>query len=268
MKLFFVRSTVNKSPHNRFVFLHGMGGRGSLWRPIAARLEDEYEVIAFDQRGHGESRGVSERDFSPLAYGNDVVETMRAQNWDQAWFVGHSMGVRTACAVAHLEPSLVRGLVLIDLGLYGNAGGGLGDRLRQCLAALPSEFSSREAAKTWLAANCPDASIAQYLIAVSEQKGGKTVFPFDREALIETIDAVKDFDLRDWIEEFGRRNLPVLFLRGERSSVWSLEEFEAEKDRFSAYPSLVFEQIAGTGHGLPFEKRQEFLDRFLRFTAP
>src|SRR5947209_288573 len=97
----------------RIVFLHGMGGTGSLWRPVASALEDHYEILAPDQRGHGRSL-VShipgarvEPGYSPLDYGRDVVETLQSLNFHPTWIVGHSMGVRTACAVAHLKPEWV-----------------------------------------------------------------------------------------------------------------------------------------------------------------
>ena len=76
------------------------------------------------------------------------------------------MGVRTAVATAHLAPDLVRGLVLIDLGFYGPAGGGLGTTLSSFLKQVPDSFASRQDAKTYMAQHCPDPAIAQYSIRV------------------------------------------------------------------------------------------------------
>ncbi len=108
-----------KEEKPRVVFLHGMGGTGALWRPIAAGLEDHFEILAPDQRGHGASRvtatpgGRDAPSYTPLDYGRDVVETLDALKFHPTWIVGHSMGVRTACAAAYLKPEWIQGLVLL-----------------------------------------------------------------------------------------------------------------------------------------------------------
>ena len=37
------------------LLIHATGFLGALWRPIAERLTGRFRVVAFDQRGHGES---------------------------------------------------------------------------------------------------------------------------------------------------------------------------------------------------------------------
>lgn len=268
------------SPKPRLVFLHGMGGTGALWRPIAATLETDYEILAPDQRGHGKSQiptqagGRETPQYTPLHYGKDVIETMEATGFHPAWLIGHSMGVRTACAAAHLRPDWVQGLVLIDLGLSGQAGGGLGESLGNFLKILPLEFHSRAEARAFMEQHCPDPSIAQYLMAVSVRAPSpgapeRLTFPFDRAALIQTIHAARDSSVRTWVEELSLKGMPILILRGAQSGVWSKEEFEKEKAHFASVlaprrglrPSVQFEEMEGAGHGLPFEKRIEFVRR-------
>ena len=254
------------------VFLHGMGGVGALWRPIAAHLENDYRVFAPDQRGHGGSRaGLFEATpkkvgFTPLDYGQDVVETMGLKNHHPAWIIGHSMGVRTAAAVAHLKPEWVKGLVCVDLGFSGQAGGSLGDSLARFVQTLPDHFESRTAMRDHLTATCPDPSIAQYLLAVAETlPDGRAGFRFDRRALIETIAAARDVSTRGWIRATALSGIPVLVLRGAESRVWSKEDYEEEKNQFRDLPNVHFEEVAGAGHGLPFEKRAEFVSRLRLF---
>ncbi|MDR3606491.1 MAG: alpha/beta hydrolase [Oligoflexia bacterium] len=256
----------------RLIFLHGMGGTGSLWRPLAASLEDRYGILAPDQRGHGGSLvptvsgGRNLPHYGPLDYGRDVIDTMEKTGFHPAWLIGHSMGVRSACAAAHLKPDWVRGLILIDLGFSGAAGGGLGDNLATFMRILPTEFASRAEARTFMEAHCPDPAIAQYLMAVSTPiEGGRIHFPFDHAALIETIRAAKNSSVREWIEELLKHDMPILILRGARSLVWSHEEFEAERDRFDRFPTIEFKEIEGAGHGLPFEQRPLFLKTLEEF---
>ena len=79
------------------------------------------------------SRNAHHEGYTPLEYGRDVVETLEKQNFHPTWLIGHSMGVRTACAAAHLKPEWIQGMVLVDLGFAGPAGGGLGEDLARFL---------------------------------------------------------------------------------------------------------------------------------------
>lgn len=258
---------------DKILLLHGMGGTGALWRPIAATLENDFDILAPDQRGHGGSivptvpGARSKPGYSPLDYGRDVIETMESLAFHPAWVVGHSMGVRSACGAAFLKPEWVRGLVLIDLGLSGAAGGGLGEGLAEFLRKLPPSFPSRAEGRAFMAAECPDPAIAQYLMAVSVTRPGSAEisFPFDKGALIETIHSAEDSSARTWVHEAASRGMPVLVLRGSNSLVWSHDEFEVERAASAAYPSIRFEEFPGAGHGLPFEKRAEFIERLKAF---
>ena len=251
----------------KIVLLHGMGGTGALWRPVAAALESDFTCLAPDQRGHGGSR-IAEPHYAPLDYGRDVVETMATLRFHPAFLVGHSMGVRTACAAAHLKPSFTRGVVLVDLGLSGVAGGGLGDGLARFLKILPMHFASREDARAFMNANCPDPAIAQYLMAVSLPARDQGItFPFDQAALIQTIDAARDFSARTWVRDLASKGMRFLILRGAKSLVWSHEDFAAERELFRDLPAVEFREIEGAGHGLPFEKRAEFVAALKNFIA-
>lgn len=261
----------------KIVLLHGMGGTGPLWRPVAAALEDRFTLLAPDQRGHGRSLipsvpgGRGQPGYTPLDYGRDVVDTMEGMGFYPAWLLGHSMGVRSACAAAHLKPGWTLGLILVDLGFSGMAGGGLGEGLASFLRALPMEFPSRADARAFLERNCPDPSIANYLLAVATRlpgEGGnpdRLSFPFDKAALIQTIHAARDSSVRTWVVDLASHGMPILVLRGAESQVWSRAEFESERKLLASCPSVHFEEVDGAGHGLPFEKRTEFVKRVADF---
>jgi pimeloyl-ACP methyl ester carboxylesterase len=179
------------------------------------------------------------------------------------------MGVRTACAIAHLRPDWVSGLCLIDLGFSGLAGGGLGEGLADFLESLPDDFPDRAHARAFMNLHCPDPSIGNYLMAVSvADPRGKISFPFDRQALIQTIHAARNVSIRPWVLEAAKRRTPILVLRGEKSLVWSHEEFTEEKAHFSKFENVTFEEFPGAGHGLPFEQRTAFIARLREKVGP
>jgi pimeloyl-ACP methyl ester carboxylesterase len=254
----------------KLLFLHGMGGTGALWRPILVALEKDYEVLALDQIGHGKNiLPGPEVTYTPLDYGHNVVSQLDAKKFHPTWIIGHSMGVRTACATAHLKPEWVEGLILVDLGFSGPAGGGLGEGLAQFIQILPKGFSNRAEAREFMATHCPDPSIAQYLLAVATIVPGSTTitFPFDHQALIKTIQATRDHSVRPWLLELVKKGMRVLVLRGQQSGVWTHEAYLEEKAQFQRFSSITFEEFPGAGHGLPFEKRLEFVARIREFVG-
>jgi esterase len=263
------RDPVADPARPKLLFLHGMGGVGSLWRPIAAALEEDADILCPDQRAHGESRVVGEStiaDYAPLVLADDVRETCDAIGFSPAWVIGHSMGVRTACGYAKLSPKNISGLVLVDLGFSGVAGGGVGEALATFLRDLPPSFPSRAEARAYLDQHCPDPSITQYLLAVSRVDLGKgtLTFPFDHSGLLKIVEASRGTEAGPWLEEFARSTgRPVYVLRGAESGVYKASEFAAESARYGSIPNVKFLEIPGAGHGLPFEKRPEFV-RLLR----
>ncbi len=272
MELYYHNWNKSENPNReKLVFLHGLGGTGGLWRPIAAQLENEINLLALDQRGHGKSRGPENSahfisDYSPSSYGQDVIDTLHSLNFHPAWLVGHSMGVRTAVAAAHLKPEWIQGLILIDLGFSGIAGGGLGENLSRFLKLLPPQFDNRGEARKFMDTHCPDASMAQYLMAVSVLDAqGQVTFPFDHSALIQTIQSARGTSIREWVQELSVQGIPALILRGERSSVWSHEEFENERQGFTSFPNVIFKEVPNAGHGLPFEQRAVFVSLVREF---
>lgn len=251
------QSESTQNSPRRVVLLHGMGGTGALWRPLAASLENEMEVLAPDQRGHGNSQIPNTASYSPLDYGQDVIDTLSKLGWHSSWIVGHSMGVRTAIATARLKPDWIQGLVLVDHGLSSGYGGEFRSTLSEFLKILPKEFPSRTEASDFMNTHCPDPSITRYLLAVSvKDSEGKITFPFDQAALIQTIQEAIKSPTREWVEELGRRSMPILMLRGAQSLVWSYEDYAKEKDHFASIPSVQFMEVENAGHGLPFEQRK------------
>ncbi|MBI4926043.1 MAG: alpha/beta hydrolase [Bdellovibrio sp.] len=265
-------------PNNnkRILFLHGLGGTGAVWRPIAQSLEDKYRILAPDQRGHGKSQiihipgGRIKPNYSPLDYGSDLVNTLEKHQFYPTYVIGHSMGVRSACALAHIKPDWIDGIILIDLSLSLSKEKTLESSLVQFLTQLPMQFRTRKEAKTYLETNSPDPSVKQYLLAVSiTNDTGQITFPFDKQAIIQTLNAVQQYAFSAWsaqvVEELGKKNKPIMILRGAHSGVFTSAMFQHDKEYFKRYSSIHFKEFQDTGHGLPFEKRLEFLEVIKKF---
>lgn len=74
------------------VFVHGSGGTHAVWKAQLARLSSEFEVVALDLSGHGDSEDVNTNPGPETlaAYADDVIAVAGAT--DAEVLVGNSLG--------------------------------------------------------------------------------------------------------------------------------------------------------------------------------
>ncbi len=95
------------------VLLHGFMMDGLTWTRLAKRLEEEYDVIMPDARGHGRSEG-GLRDVAAETLAEDVAALIGALKLERPFVLGHSMGASTAVHLAVAHPEAARAIVLED----------------------------------------------------------------------------------------------------------------------------------------------------------
>ncbi len=98
------------------VFAHGFGCDQSMWRHVAPSFEDDFNVIAFDHIGSGESdsNAYDAEKYATLnGYAADVVEIGDALNIRDGILVGHSVSAMIS-ALAHVErPDMFSTLIMV-----------------------------------------------------------------------------------------------------------------------------------------------------------
>lgn len=101
------------------VLAHGFYDDGRCWIPLAEDLRADYEVVAYDARGHGRS-DAPETGYSLDDRVADLVGLVDGLDLANPILLGHSMGGATAAWTAANHPDLPRGLVLEDPeGIHG-----------------------------------------------------------------------------------------------------------------------------------------------------
>lgn len=95
------------------VLLHGFMESGLCWMRVAKVLEQDYDIIMIDARGHGRSDGIA-TGFSPELLAEDVAGMIRVLKLETPILLGHSMGGGTAVLVAATYPDLARSILLED----------------------------------------------------------------------------------------------------------------------------------------------------------
>ena len=95
------------------VMAHGLTDSGLCWTPLAQALEDAYDIIMFDARGHGQS-DTPETGYSNADHAADYAAAIQALDLEKPAMIGHSMGAATALALAGTYPDLPGAILLED----------------------------------------------------------------------------------------------------------------------------------------------------------
>lgn len=95
------------------LLLHGITDNGLCWSRIALDLQDRYDIVMTDARGHGKSDRLNGELSTPLLAA-DAAGVVRGLGLEKPTVFGHSMGAITALALAADYPDLVGALLLED----------------------------------------------------------------------------------------------------------------------------------------------------------
>ena len=96
------------------LLLHGTGHCAQVWNYTARDLSSRFHVMAFDQRGHGDSDKPAEGlTFQALA--RDLLEIIRELDLGIVDVVGHSSGGLATLIADSWEPGVIRRAVLAEV---------------------------------------------------------------------------------------------------------------------------------------------------------
>jgi pimeloyl-ACP methyl ester carboxylesterase len=261
---FFFHVTGNPSGH-KLVFLHGLMGAASNWRTVSKAFEDRYQILTFDQRGHGRSfhpaSGYHPRDFA-----QDLRLILDDLGWDQIILVGHSMGGRNALEFAVHFTQRVKGLVIEDIGPEANSKAI--DRIERLLQLVPTPFTTRDEARKFFETEYPDLIsfypqprvVAKFFLTnIEEKPSGQWDWRFDKNAIMGALREGRNEDHWD-----GLRNLrmPVLIVRGENSADLTAETFSRMK---ATLPTAMAIEIKDAGHWVHFDQPEAFIRALKEF---
>jgi pimeloyl-ACP methyl ester carboxylesterase len=95
------------------VFVHGWCCNRGYWEEQLGHFARQYQVVAVDLAGHGES-GLQRDAWTMPAFGGDVAAVVEKLELDQVVLIGHSMGGPVIVEAARRIPHRVTGLVGVD----------------------------------------------------------------------------------------------------------------------------------------------------------
>ncbi|MCA2684544.1 MAG: alpha/beta fold hydrolase [Microcystis sp.] len=95
------------------LLLHGMADHALVWSSLGDYLSSNYQVIAPDLRGHGES-GKPATGYHFQDYIGDLRALINHLGWTQAHILGHSWSAKIAAIWATQQPEVFKSLILVD----------------------------------------------------------------------------------------------------------------------------------------------------------
>ncbi|MEO8542866.1 MAG: alpha/beta fold hydrolase [Betaproteobacteria bacterium] len=240
------------------VVLHGLFGSATNWRSVARQMAATHEVHVLDLRNHGASPWAPSMDYLEMA--DDVRHYIRHKQLHKVSLLGHSMGGKTAMALALAQPEVLDHLVVVDIAprSYHDALSGYAQAMRSVdlMAA-----ASRAEVQRQLQSLLPDASVAPFLVQNLVQRNEHFDWRINLSAITAAMPVLVNFP-----DELKTRIFdgPTTAIAGALSDYLPGGDASAFAPMF---PNLAVEVIDGAGHWAHADKPQEFVAALRRALA-
>lgn len=238
------------------VLLHGLLGSGRNWQTAGADLAAAAggrHVWALDLRNHGKSPWCDAMDYNAMVA--DVLAWLDARGLASVDLMGHSMGGKTAMALACRHPDRVGRLIVVDIAPKDYLSHGHRAEFAAMNELRLEGLRSRGEAEMKFEARVPDWGMRKFLTTNLERgEDDAWRWSVNLPALTAGLPAVEKNPL-GVAERFAG---PALFLRGGKSRYVKDEDFAAITRHF---PAARIETIPAAGHNPHMETRSEFSAR-------
>ena len=235
--------------HPPFVLAHGFTDSGLYWTRVAQALEQDFDVIMPDARGHGQTPNPAEA-YTAELHAADLAQVIELLQLGQPIVMGHSMGAINASLLAANFPERMHAVILIDPPWH------IGPGHRDPTAWL--EWKTGLAQQQTLS----DADLLE--ICRSEHPGWhetdlQTWVSAKKQVDLNVFDLLNMFSV-PWQTVVQRIQCPTLLVYADSSLV--TESIANEAQSLSSHVQLV--HIADAGHSI---QRDQF-DRFMEAIQP
>lgn len=231
------------------LMMHGIRGYAETFAGVAQVLQPAYRVIAFDQRGRGESDWDPDRNYYTDTYVSDlahIVDTLELKKFD---LLGHSMGGINAIVYASTYPENVNRLVIEDAGpgAFENSTGA--KRIRQELENTPAFFARWEDACEFMRALRPsvteEARLQRLKSMLKPEPSGGLTWRYDHAGIASTRLNPDPSRVVNLTPHVAAIRCDTLLLRGGNTDYL---QPEMAKAMCELNPRIVCQTIEGAGH--------------------
>ncbi|EYE93671.1 putative alpha/beta hydrolase [Aspergillus ruber CBS 135680] len=243
------------------LFLHGLFGSKQNNRSISRALARDLkrQIYTLDLRNHGHSFHAQEHNYTIMA--EDVEKFIDQQKLDKCVLIGHSMGAKTAMAVALRFPDRVSGLVPVDNApINARLQSDFGKYVRGMQHVEAEQVTKQSDADKILQSYEEALPIRQFLLTNLIRSEDQTMkFRVPLSTLGASLEDMADFPFRE--PGAVTYDGPTLVVRGTKSRYVSDESLPAIKKFF---PNSEVADVEA-GHWLISEKPEAFRQVVVKF---
>jgi esterase len=237
------------------IIVHGLFGMLDNWHSIAQKMQDQFQIIAVDQRNHGHSPHTDSMTYDEMA--GDIDELMVDLGIEKAHLVGHSMGGKTVMQFANLYPQKIDKLVVVDIApkAYPN---GHAIYFKALFEIIDSTIESRKQAEAIMDKYVDEPSIKQFLLkSLYRSTNGTYTLRMNVKAIYNYYAQISGEIASNW-----PLSNDVLFIRGEHSNYILPAD---ENTIYEFFPNCEIITIPKAGHWVHAENPDAFVEVLSKF---
>lgn len=243
--------------------VHGSAAHAHWYDFVASGLNDEFHVLAPDQRGHGDSEWdrSANPEYNYDRYAADLHELCEKLDLRDFILIGHSMGGLVSTVYAATYPGRARAFILVDSSLNMPA-----ERIANMNAVGSREGSSYATASEFLAnykirpsgsSATPDMVRHLGMHSGRQFEDGRWRNKVDRNVYARRVG-------RNLIPYWAHIKIPALLLSGDRSNRISPQIVAQVKEHA---PQVHVAEVAGCDHHLTLDNPLGFVEACKRWIA-
>ncbi len=230
------------------IFIHGFPFNKTSWEPQVDAFKNDYRVIAYDVRGHGDSDAGTE-EFRIDQFAKDLFDFLDALELDKVIICGLSMGGYIILNGILQQPDRIIGLILCDTQCAADSNEGRKKRIDTI------ELIQHEGLKQYA-----HDSVQKLFSPVSLQSKKELVSFIENTILTTRIETITQTlmalaDRKEMCATLYMTEVPVLILVGEDDKVTNVEAHEKMKELI---PNSELHVISKAGHLSNLENAEEF----------
>ena len=223
------------------VMLHGLAANGACWTPLARALDDRYDVVMPDARGHGNSSAPL-HGYRYEDHAGDVLALVEHLELERPVLLGHSMGGMTAAVAATRANAGIGGVILVDPTFITP------HRQRDVRDSDVVELHRRTLGR--------NAQAVSGDIRARHPHRSAEIAHLLAEARLQT--RLSAFDVLtppnpDYTEIVTSLQVPVVLVIADAGVV----SLDTARELQTLNPRLRIEQIQNAGHGIPFDRPEQ-----------
>ena len=221
------------------VFVHGVSGSSSAWKEYEEALKDEFNIVTYDQRGHGHSKRYSKySDYHLKKFGEDLHELLTHIGEYPYILVGHSFGVLVVLSFLEHWQKQIAGVILISGDYYVG---------RHFAVRLLSFLLSPVPLLTYLPkfAHKPGRINYARFPNSGDWHMGRSLTDVRNTGVCTYLFCLKQSYVPDFSNVLESITVPTLVLHGTKDTIFNIKNSVAMAKRI---PGATFKKIEGANH--------------------